>query len=191
MHPAPSDNKTIESPVDHRVVDNVVDKTYVAPTIQTVASPVDTPAAPVAVKRPNIINLYGDEQDSKAPAHTEEPADEGIHLVTRNPQQPVRTEEPAPVQQHPAAQTTAKPRMPQGNKLDMMAMDRAERIKAINDLLRNDINGAQIVESMKISELTGQEIEVELHSDKSEAAASVIAPDGTVRPNASLYQLPD
>lgn len=188
VHPAPSDNKTIESPVDHRVVDNVVDKTYVAPTIQTVASPVDTP---VAVKRPNIINLYGDEQDSKAPAHTEEPADEGIHLVTRNPQQPVRTEEPAPVQQHPAAQTTAKPRMPQGNKLDMMAMDRAERIKAINDLLRNDINGAQIVESMKISELTGQEIEVELHSDKSEAAASVIAPDGTVRPNASLYQLPD
>ena len=191
VHPAPSDNKTIESPVDHRVVDNVVDKTYVAPTIQTVASPVDTPAAPVAVKRPNIINLYGDEQDSKAPAHTEEPADEGIHLVTRNPQQPVRTEEPAPVQQHPAAQTTAKPRMPQGNKLDMMAMDRAERIKAINDLLRNDINGAQIVESMKISELTGQEIEVELHSDKSGAAASVIAPDGTVRPNASLYQLPD
>ena len=191
VHPAPSDNKTIESPVDHRVVDNVVDKTSVAPTIQTVASPVDTPAAPVAVKRPNIINLYGDEQDSKAPAHTEEPADEGIHLVTRNPQQPVRTEEPAPVQQHPAAQTTAKPRMPQGNKLDMMAMDRAERIKAINDLLRNDINGAQIVESMKISELTGQEIEVELHSDKSEAAASVIAPDGTVRPNASLYQLPD
>lgn len=188
VHPAPSDNKAIESPVDHRTVDNVVDKTYVAPTIQTVASPVDTP---VAVKRPNIINLYGDEQDSKAPAHTEEPADEGIHLVTRNPQQPVRTEEPAPVQQHPAAQTTAKPRMPQGNKLDMMAMDRAERIKAINDLLRNDINGAQIVESMKISELTGQEIEVELHSDKSEAAASVIAPDGTVRPNASLYQLPD
>lgn len=191
VHPAPSDNKTIESPVDHRVVDNVVDKTYVAPTIQTVASPVDTPAAPVAVKRPNIINLYGDEQDSKAPAHSEEPADEGIHLVTRNPQQPVRTEEPAPVQQHPAVQPTAKPRMPQGNKLDMMAMDRAERIKAINDLLRNDINGAQIVESMKISELTGQEIEVELHSDKSEAAASVIAPDGTVRPNASLYQLPD
>ena len=191
VHPAPSDNKTIESPVDYRTVDNVVDKTYVAPTIQTVASPVDTPAAPVAVKRPNIINLYGDEQDSKAPAHSEEPADEGIHLVTRNPQQPVRTEEPAPVQQHPAAQTTAKPRMPQGNKLDMMAMDRAERIKAINDLLRNDINGAQIVESMKISELTGQEIEVELHSDKSEAAASVIAPDGTVRPNASLYQLPD
>ena len=191
VHPAPSDNKTIESPVDHRAVDNVVDKNYVAPTIQTVASPVDTPAAPVAVKRPNIINLYGDEQDSKAPAHSEEPADEGIHLVTRNPQQPVRTEEPAPVQQHPAAQPTAKPRMPQGNKLDMMAMDRAERIKAINDLLRNDINGAQIVESMKISELTGQEIEVELHSDKSEAAASVIAPDGTVRPNASLYQLPD
>lgn len=191
VHPAPSDNKTIESPVDHRTVDNVVDKTYVAPTIQTVASPVDTPAAPVAVKRHNIINLYGDEQDSKAPAHSEEPADEGIHLVTRNPQQPVRTDEPAPVQQHPAAQTTAKPRMPQGNKLDMMAMDRAERIKAINDLLRNDINGAQIVESMKISELTGQEIEVELHSDKSEAAASVIAPDGTVRPNASLYQLPD
>lgn len=191
VHPAPSDNKTIESPVDHRVVDNVVDKTYVAPTIQTVASPVDTPAAPVAVKRPNIINLYGDEQDLKALDHSEEPADEGIHLVTRNPQQPVRTEEPAPVQQHPAAQPTAKPRMPQGNKLDMMAMDRAERIKAINDLLRNDINGAQIVESMKISELTGQEIEVELHSDKSEAAASVIAPDGTVRPNASLYQLPD
>ena len=73
----------------------------------------------------------------------------------------------------------------------MMAMDRAERIKAINNLLRNDINGAQIVESMKISELTGQEIDVTLHSSQSEVPDSVISPDGTVRPNASLFQLPD
>lgn len=192
VHPTPSDNKPNESPVDRIVVDNVVDKTGVAPTIQTVASPVDAPVAdPAAVKRPNVIPLYGDEQDSKTPTHPEEPEDEGIHLVTRTPQQPEVTNQSAPVQQQPVAQPTAKPRMPQGNQLDMMAMDRAERIRAIHDLLRNDINGAQIVESMKISELTGQEIEVVLHSDKSEAAASVIAPDGTVRPNASLYQLPD
>ena len=127
--------------------------------------------------------------------------DDGFRLVSRVPQTPeaspaqpkqetsTKTASPAATQR--PTQPAAATRYPQGNKIDMMALDRAERIKAINNLLHNDANGAQLVESMKISELAGQEIDVVLHSAQTEASDSVIAPDGSVRPNASLFQLPD
>ena len=82
--------------------------------------------------------------------------------------------------------------------LDMMAMDRAERIKAINNLLRNDANGAQIVESMSIAEIAGmamddlmQKTEGNPHSAASEATASSVAADGTMRSGVSIFNLPD
>ena len=186
-----------DNPVDRATIDHVSDKTYVAPTIQTVASPVD-PVIHVQMgentdmAHKHVIPLYEDEKLAEPPAQNEQ-KDEGIHLVSRSSCQPETKVEPVVQKQSVASQphVLGSTRQPLGNKLDMMAMDRAERIKAINNLLRNDINGAQIVESMKISELSGQEIEVALHSVQSETPGSVIAPDGTMRPNASLYQLPD
>jgi len=203
VHPAPAEQPSqLDNIVDRIDVVPPVEKTYVPPAIQTVDSPVE-PSAPAAAEqpagasRPHVIPLYDDEPQATAPTHREDPADDGIRLVGRPAYQPETQPQPAPVQrqatatQTPHAAPAAAAPKPYSNKLDMMAMDRAERIKAINNLLRNDINGAQIVESMKISELTGQEIDVTLHSSQSEVPDSVISPDGTVRPNASLFQLPD
>ncbi len=203
VHPAPG----APAPGLNNVVDRVINVSgdYVPPAIQTVDTPVE-PGMPVAQSKPadtprrNVYNLYDDEVKTETPTRPQEPTDDGIHLVSREssqpevaaqatkPAEPVVQQRPDVLHREPAAAPT---RQSQTGKLDMMAMDRAERIKAINNLLRNDINGAQKVESMSIAELTGEEIDLGLHSNQTEASDSVIAPDGSVRPNTSLFQLPD
>ncbi len=203
VHPAPG----APAPGPGNVVDRVknISGDYVPPAIQTVDTPVE-PGMPVAQSKPadtprrNVYNLYDDEVKTETPTRPQEPTDDGIHLVSREssqtevaapatkPAEPVVQQRPDVWHREPAAAPT---RQSQTGKLDMMAMDRAERIKAINNLLRNDINGAQKVESMSIAELTGEEIDLGLHSNQTEASDSVIAPDGSVRPNTSLFQLPD
>ena len=203
VHPAPG----APAPGPGNVVDRVINVSgdYVPPAIQTVDTPVE-PGMPVAQSKPadkprrNVYNLYDDEVKTETPTRPQEPTDDGIHLVSREssqtevaapatkPAEPVVQQRPDVWHREPAAVPT---RQSQTGKLDMMAMDRAERIKAINNLLRNDINGAQKVESMSIAELTGEEIDLGLHSNQTEASDSVIAPDGSVRPNTSLFQLPD
>ena len=123
-----------------------------------------------------VINVSGDYvPPAITPTRPQEPTDDGIHLVSREssqtevaapatkPAEPVVQQRPDVWHREPAAVPT---RQSQTGKLDMMAMDRAERIKAINNLLRNDINGAQKVESMSIAELTGEEIDLGLHSNQ-------------------------
>ena len=203
VHPAPGAPATGLNNVVDRVIN--VSGDYVPPAIQTVDTPVE-PGMPVAQSKPadtprrNVYNLYDDEVKTETPTRPQEPTDDGIHLVSREssqtevaapatkPAEPVVQQRPDVWHREPAAAPT---RQSQTGKLDMMAMDRAERIKAINNLLRNDINGAQKVESMSIAELTGEEIDLGLHSNQTEASDSVIAPDGSVRPNTSLFQLPD
>ena len=203
VHPAPGAPASGLNNVVDRVIN--VSGDYVPPAIQTVDTPVE-PGMPVAQSKPadtprrNVYNLYDDEVKTETPTRPQEPTDDGIHLVSREssqtevaapatkPAEPVVQQRPDVWHREPAAAPT---RQSQTGKLDMMAMDRAERIKAINNLLRNDINGAQKVESMSIAELTGEEIDLGLHSNQTEASDSVIAPDGSVRPNTSLFQLPD
>ena len=196
--------------VDRSTVEREAKSRYEAPAIQTVAAPfVQDAPDPISEKavagqegnpQRRVYNLYDDEKQPAAPTQSRENSDDdGLRLVSRSqhapeaPAQPVQEKSERPASpstvQRPAQ--PAATRYTQGNKIDMVAMDRAERIKAINNLLHNDANGAQMVESMKISELAGQEIDVILHSAQTEASDSVIAPDGSVRPNASLYQLPD
>ena len=203
VHPAPG----APAPGPGNVVDRVINVSgdYVPPAIQTVDTPVE-PGMPVAQSKPadtprrNVYNLYDDEVKTETPTRPQEPTDDGIHLVSRESSQ-TEVAAPATKPAEPVVQqrsdvwhresAAAPTRQSQTGKLDMMAMDRAERIKAINNLLRNDINGAQKVESMSIAELTGEEIDLGLHSNQTEASDSVIAPDGSVRPNTSLFQLPD
>ena len=203
VHPAPG----APAPGPGNVVDRVINVSgdYVPPAIQTVDTPVEpgmtvTQSKPADTPRRNVYNLYDDEVKTETPTRPQEPTDDGIHLVSREssqtevaapatkPAEPVVQQRPDVWHREPAAAPT---RQSQTGKLDMMAMDRAERIKAINNLLRNDINGAQKVESMSIAELTGEEIDLGFHSNQTEASDSVIAPDGSVRPNTSLFQLPD
>ena len=203
VHPAPG----APAPGLNDVVDHVkiVPGDYVPPAIQTVDTPVEpgmTVAQPKPVETPrrNVYNLYEDEVKTETQTRPQEPTDDGIHLVshepsksevatpTTKPVEPVMQQRPDVRHREPAAAPT---RQSQTSRLDMMAVSRAERIKAINNLLRNDINGAQKVEAMTIAELNGEEIDLGLHSNQTEASDSVIASDGSVRPNTSLFQLPD
>ena len=192
---------------------------YQPPYIRTIASPVqpsepDTTVKPSGSGHKNIFNLYDDEEKKpETQVKTEPYADDEIRLISRGSRQPetttvdsptdtdvwqkpaVKIQEPAPSDETPKRTSYVSPvrtsGQSQGNKLDIMAMGRAERIRAINNILHNDINGPQKIEDMTFAELTGEEIiEVE-HSTQSEASGSAIAPDGSVRPNASLFQMPD
>ncbi len=86
----------------------------------------------------------------------------------------------------PAARPTAA-----GNTLDAEARSRAERIKTMHDLLRNDTNGPQIIESMNPAEITGEKLYEATHSSHSEVNRTVVNPGGSVTENHSLYSLPD
>lgn len=201
---------------------------YVAPTIETVATPTpDTrqslrsPAQPdghgqdATPGKKHIIPLYGeDELKNEVRRAATDEADDGLRLVNHTtPVVEERVAAPKPTQvvspeparatntgSNPATQTTntGVSSAPAQSRLDMMAMDRAERIKAINNLLRNDVNGAQKVEAMTMADMLGtdnpvqfQPIEGVPHSAQSEATGSSVAADGSVRPNTSLFGLPD
>ena len=98
--------------------------------------------------------------------------------------QPVVT--PQPTMERPAMQPVYTPR------IDMEAMNRADRIKAMHDLLRNDANGPQIVESMNPAELVGEHIYEMAHSSQSEVASMSLDALGSMKEgNAYLYDNPD
>jgi hypothetical protein len=79
----------------------------------------------------------------------------------------------------------------ENNPLDSEARRRAERIKAMHDLLRNNVNGPQIIENMNPTEITGERLYEASHSSQSEVNRSVMGADGSVSENHSIYELPD
>lgn len=83
------------------------------------------------------------------------------------------------------------PRRVAPNPSDLAAMDRLERIKAYNELLRKHPNGPQIIESIRPEELTGERISEIMHSTRSDVAQNVLDVDGNVKPNQALYSNPD
>lgn len=140
-----------------------------------------------------------------APAQPEpyaRPASQPQAAAIETPRQAEST--PAPRETHAPDSVHAPFAAPRERKasvnprLDVMTMDRAERIKAINNLLRNDVNGAQIVEAMSMAEMAGvspdemaMRTEGNPHSAGSEATFTSVAADGSVRSNVSVFNLPD
>lgn len=183
---------------------------YTAPCVEEVKTPAvmeelaQTEACVESQK--HIINLYDDaELKVEAARPVEKPVEDGIFLVNHVPEavvadepvapaavmeaepvsvQPVVT--PQPTMERPAMQPVYTPR------IDMEAMNRADRIKAMHDLLRNDVNGPQIVESMNPAELVGEHIYEMAHSSQSEVASMSLDALGSMKEgNAYLYDNPD
>ena len=73
---------------------------------------------------------------------------------------------------------------------EMQAMNHEERIKVWHDILRNNPNGAQYMESINPLAFSNEQLYESRHSSESEVEVSVNA-DGTIRPNPTLYSLPD
>ena len=149
----------------------------------------------VKQERRNVIPLYGDEDVvAEKPRQTAQQEDDGMRVITR-PAQPTpsvsdipATPSPAARMSQPVQETTSYRQI---SRLDIETMNRAERIKAMHDLLRNNVNGAAIVESMNPIELTGEKLYEVAHSSKPDAVGSTVASDGTIRPNTYLFDRAD
>ena len=70
-------------------------------------------------------------------------------------------------------------------------MSRADRIKMMHDLLRNDANGAAIVEQMNPMELTGEQLYKAVHSSESSAQSRGVDANGEVKPNGYVFNQVD
>lgn len=150
---------------------------------------------PDAAKPRRVIPLDGGPAEPEKP-HAHDSADDGIVVVGHG----ASAETPAPVAAPAAPRPAVEPAagrqsgpcgplhpMQPPSPLDIQAMDRADRIKAMHDMLRNNPNGAAIVESMNAAELTGERIYRAAHSSESEAGRSSMSADGKVSANDFLY----
>lgn len=145
----------------------------------------------------NVILLDADEEVSTAKRPDPRPSFDDEIVLKTHAEAPAPAAIPQPAQRPTAAPQAAqapavKERPAASNSpLDREAMSRAERIKVMHDLLRNDINGPQIIENMDPTEITGEKLYQASHSSHSEVNRSVVNPDGSVTENHSLYDLPD
>ena len=189
-------------PVDgnRQSVQDIVEQPMIE-RVQPVVTPTDERPA-----KPRVISL---EDDTKAPERvtTQQPTDDGMRIVSRqggsqpvsqpsdrtNPvEQPKHENGWDPVftnpQQSDYAQTSHQPAP---SSLEKMTMSRADRIKMMHDLLRNDANGAAIVEQMNPMELTGEQLYKAVHSSESSAQSRGVDANGEVKPNGYVFNQVD
>ena len=182
-----------------------LDRYNPSPEIEKVAHPTPSPVQePVRVSIDNpFAQFEGSHQAVAEPAHKNViplDADEEVTTAKRPAPQPSvddeivlknHVEAPAPKQQ-PAPQPVATPKPVEApaaatTQRDREALSRAERIKVMHDLLRNDVNGPQIIENMNPTEITGEKLFQATHSSRSEVNNTIVNPDGSVSENRYLY----
>lgn len=169
-----------------------------------------------ASSKPHVIPLYSDQESRPTRKEPENDSLDGIQIISHNGNatqpaapQPAPTPAPAPA---PAVQTIETPRPStapitsvsqhsfQSSNVsvqqhtftpeDIQVMNRADRIKALHDMLRYNPNGAQYIEAIDPLTLSDDKLFVTTPSSESDAEASMNS-DGSIRPNPTLYKLPD
>ena len=174
---------------------------------------VEQATAPTAKEKPavrNVIPLDADEEAPAAKRPAEQlPADDGLRIVNR---QEGKSRSDSPRDERPLdrpmtmvqdegirGSRTVNPQQdyedaygqPTPDKLVKEAMSRSERIRMMNDLLRNHADGAARVEAMNPMELTGERLFQALHSSESGAKNPGVAADGAIKPNDYLFTVVD
>ncbi len=194
--PAPAEPKAADEPF-------IITKPEVAETPKAevkIEAPIFVPEAPKAESTPvkNIFVLEDEEADEPAP-QMPEPAMQnddlvsGISLVAPEaeaavleapvavmPEPKVEPKPVAPVQESPARSAFE-------NNNDVQTV--ADRIRHIHDLLRNNPNGADLVQ--KMSAVATDELFEGRHSSSREASTYTMRADGTMAKNAWLGDQPD
>lgn len=190
---SPAD-ETPASPVD-QTSPFVQQPPYVAPVVNTVETPaVDVlPAESAPAPAPRVINLYDEEPQMDEPKHDESPVDD-IKIISHAVETEVPVApapEPRPVVDEVKVEFHEKAYTPNPSALDNETRSRAERIKRMHDLLRNNVNGAQIVESMDPVELTGERLYELTHSSVSDVSRTYLDADGNIKKNPDLFETHD
>lgn len=185
------------------------DEPFIIRKEEPVAS-VGTPVVPVApvipvaeVQPEKHVFVLEDEEAPVAVAPVKEPEPEvvdqmveSIHLVdalVAEEPAPAPAPEPVAVSPEPVAfnpESAASPaRSAFENEIDVKTT--ADRIRRIHDLLRNNANGAEIVQSMSTSEITGNELYEGHHSSARESSSFSMRADGSMAKNAWFGDQPD
>ncbi len=114
---------------------------------------------------------------------------ENIRIVT--PDEPAADEQPKAADEPVFAE---RPAMQQPKPADMPAFQSAfvndndcrtaeERIRRIHDMLRNNPNGAELVQRMSIRDISSDELYEGRHSADRESSTTTLRPDGHIRQN--------
>ena len=165
---------------------------FVAPAPVFEAPVVETPTAE------KHVFVLEDEEAPVAVAPTPKPEPEqvdqmveAIHLVdSLVADEPEPTPAPAPAPEPVAFRPEPSPaRSAFENDNDVKTA--AERIRYIHDLLRNNANGADLVQSMSTSEISENEVFEGRHSSSRESASFTMRADGTMSKNAWFGDQPD
>ena len=143
---------------------------------------------------PHIIPLYEDEEKPAKPIQAPQPEDDGMRLISHTKElgQTVDIKTIAAETKRPMADEypIELPLGPDVEGLESEALRRSKRIKRMHDLLRNDANGAAIVEMLNPMKLTGEELFEATPSSES-SAKSRMTSDGTIKPNGFLHNTVD
>ena len=180
VHPteeAPTDNAETTAGTQNRRVIPLYDETETQPVITTFNDTDDIDTEIRLISR----------SDTSEAAAADTPAQPVADNTTPAPAVSAET----PVAAAPAMDTPQTIRTPQPSRLDIETQQRAERIKRMHDLLRNNAYGPQLVESMNPMELTGEKLYELTHSSKSEVSRTFIDSDGNVKKNPELFGLAD
>ncbi len=184
-------DEAINTPVDK------VEETVPTGIAEDSISPVNSDAS-----QRRVIPLY-DETETQpviATLNEEEDIDRDIHIISRPSNENPENEKdsisnPAPAA-HIETPVVAAPTTPTNipdpvSRLDLETRQRAERIKRMHDLLRNNANGAQLVEAMNPVELTGEKLYELTHSSQSEVSRTYLDADGNIKKNPELFSTVD
>lgn len=165
-----------------------------------------------ASSKPHVIPLYSDQESRPTRKEPENDSLDGIQIISHNgnatqPAAPQPAPTPAPavqtietprpstapitsVSQHSFQSSNVSVQQHTFTPEDIQVMNRADRIKALHDMLRYNPNGAQYIEAIDPLTLSDDKLFVTTPSSESDAEASMNS-DGSIRPNPTLYKLPD
>ncbi len=159
-------------------------------TVEPVATVFDQPSvrevhAPVAAQP---VKVFADTAVEQPVATVVKPEPVNVsRLETVTVKEPVVDSKPQPSY---ADQQLANAFTPQTDEQKIMA--RAERIRKMNELLRNDPDGPRKIEELTTEQLTGEPVFQVAHSSESDAARTTIGASGIMSSGVSfLDDLPD
>ncbi len=166
---------------------------YEAPALN-VATQVAAPAAPAPAGRVFVLEAEDDEV-AVAEHHLVRPQAErsddalvsDIHILDTFPSTSEETAAPAAA---PVSQTIAQSAFVNDNDVRLTG-DRAERIRRIHEMLRNNPQGADLVQAMTNETEQGAELYAGPHSSSRESSGFSMRQDGTMVKNGYFGEQPD
>ena len=188
----PAEPVAVDEPfIISKSVQSVDPMAFVAP-----APVVETSAVAAQASSEKHVYVLEDEEApvAVAPVKEAEPEQvdqmvEAIHLVdTLVEEEPAPAPTPEPVAFRPEP-TPSPARSAFENDNDVKTA--AERIRYIHDLLRNNANGADLVQNMSTSDISGNELFEGRHSSSRESSSFSMRADGTMTKNAWFGDQPD